>query len=303
MENNINILPGSKFFKYSDDQDAPEIIRIRRVDTIKNKVSYYTEDWKKESMTYDELIKDYRKLRPDGAMMFSIVKVQEAPDVIVSLKNLSDDNNAPNPKLPDVVCRQSIQDCFTNLARNGRNDTVGVSISQKTCPANIDFATVLMCTEVKRNYSLAVYLDDSLNDILKFISEKKYNDTLISLKNMSLRATPMGMLPMNGYTETIRELLEINNFMYDFRSCFGITEVPFHIPEDKEFLNIENVQYLENYLKVNILETYLIKYTKEIDLRTIKRDYLLVSSAEDKHDSVYIVGYDKADGDYIPRSF
>ena len=50
------------------------------------------------------------------------------------------------------------------------------------------------------------------------------------------------------------------------------------------------------------METYTIKYTKEIDLRSIKRKYLLVTSAEDQYNAVYLVGYDTTDTKYVPRT-
>ena len=78
-------------------------------------------------------------------------------------------------------------------------------------------------------------------------------------------------------------------------------EIPFTIDEDSEGLSLENIIYMENEIKANIMETYLIRYTREIDLRTIKRDYKLVTSSSDKYDKVYIVGYDKSDNAYVPR--
>jgi len=79
-------------------------------------------------------------------------------------------------------------------------------------------------------------------------------------------------------------------------------ELPFHINEEMEGLDINNTLFLENELKVNIMETYLVKYSKEINLKEIKRDYILATSIADGCKDIYIVGYDPADGKYIPRT-
>ena len=50
------------------------------------------------------------------------------------------------------------------------------------------------------------------------------------------------------------------------------------------------------------METYLVKYSKEINLKEIKRDYILATSIADGCKDIYIVGYDPADGKYIPRT-
>ena len=80
--------------------------------------------------------------------------------------------------------------------------------------------------------------------------------------------------------------------MYDFRCLFNIKEVPFHIDEESESLSAENVAYLSSELNINILETYVLKYAKDIDLNSITRNYILVTSAQDMYNGVYIVGYD-----------
>ena len=303
MSNTIHT--GAKFFRYLDDQEEPEIIRISTADELK--VKYFDKFGKRHTMPYKELADNYHQLRADGIITFSIVSVNEASDVLVALKALPSESvpmsmRADVPSnIPYAICRQSVYDFFSNnMKKTDGAVYVGISVSQDTCPANINFEDMLMCTGLKYNRPVAVYLDDTLEDILMLFNHKKYNDALVQLEAASKQQFK-GKVTL-GYNKTLKELLENNNFMYDFRKCFGIVEVPFHIDENTEGLSTENILYLENQLKVNIMETYLIRYTREIDLRTIKRDYLLVSSAADQFSDVYIVGYDVADGVYVPRT-
>ena len=298
-----NIHPGSKFFRYSDTDEEPEIIRIKDIDKEKNKIKYFDSKWKTLSMDYKELSDNYKMLRADGMIMFSIVKVGDLRDVIVALKGFNMDKKFDD-SLPYAICRQSISDFFSNM-HNKINQifTAGVSVSQNTCPANIDFRLMAICDSVEYSRAVAIYLDDSLQDILRFIRMKKFDDVLVSLKTSSIKRIRenSGLIAV-GYCDTIKELLTANNFMYDFRQCFNIIEVPFHIDGNLDELDMKNVLFLEKEFNANIMETYMIKYTREIDLKTIKRDYVLITSAEDDYKDIYILGYDKADGDYVPRA-
>lgn len=296
---------GAKFFRFIEGQEEPDIIRISSADEVK--VKYFDKSGKRKTMPYKELVDNYRQLRADGIATFSIVSVGNAPDVLVALKALPTESvpaslRADIPEsVPYAICRQSVYDFFTNnMKKTDGVVYVGICVSQDTCPANINFNDMLTCTDLKYNRPVAVYLDDTLEDILKLFNHKKYNDALVALESASKYQFKDKVTL--GYNQTLRELLVNNNFMYDFRKCFGITEVPFAIDEESEGLSMDNILFLENELKVNIMETYLIRYTREIDLRSIKRDFILVASAAEEFSKVYIVGYDVADGEYVPRT-
>lgn len=293
---------GVKFYRYNDGEDYPEIIRICKVDEVKKTIQVLDSKFNKKKITLEDIDK-YRQLNPDGIISISIVKNGNISDVIVSLGRFN--NNEHDGNLPYAVCRQLIYDVFSNLARKTEGVVyAGMSISQETCPANINFKDSLLCDKLIDNRSLSVYLDDTLDDILRLISTKKYDSILRNLYELS-KSTDLGTFEPGtiglGFCSSFRELLEKNNFMYDFRRAFKIIDVPHPIVEEDEALSIQNVIYLENELKFNIMETYLIKYTKEIDLRTIKRNYMLVSSSAENNKSIYIVAFDKSDGVYVPR--
>ena len=292
---------GAKFYKYNDGEEEPEVIRICKVDEIKKIIKVTDNHNGKRQISLDTLESEYRQLSPDGILNISIVKNRNVSDVIVSLGRFvynEHDNN-----LPYAVCRQLICDVFGNYAAMskkvydfGNNVYTGMSISQDTCPVNVNFKDVLLCDKLVENKSFLVYRDDTLDDILELITTKKYDSILRNLKELS-KSTDLGTFNPGdiptGFCETFKELLVSNNFMYDFRKAFHIMEVPYHIDGTFDCLDEPNILYLENELKIGILETYMIKYTREIDLRTIVRDYMMISSAADDFKEIYIVAFDK----------
>lgn len=295
--NKVTIRCGAKFFRFINDQ--LEIIRIKKIDSKDNKerVKYFTEDKELKSMSYDYLMKNYEMLAPDGMIIITVVGTNAADDVIVGLsnfKNLSQE--------PDVICRQGIADVFTNITNKDEGTLyIGCSVSKSTCPVDIDYKWVYSCQCIKGNpLSILVYLDDTLDDILSLFSTKRYDQVLKdSAKSIIEQFSKFNIV---GAKETLKELLAENNFMYDFRKLFGIIEVPFHIDSESDQLDDHNWLFLESELKANIMETYLIQYSREINLKSIARDYKLISSAIDGFDKVYICGYDVSDNKYVPRT-
>ena len=290
-----NIRTGGKFFKYIDGIDEPFILRVKSVDETKRTVKCIFPDKHVESVSADEFLRDYKFLRPDAIFSACSLSVQGENDVMLVLGKPNDSNENM------VVCRQGVFDFFSNNVRKHETDDfyVGVSVSKKTCPANINFTDIMACDKLEHNRFMYVYLDDTLDDILSLFTQKKYDSILA---NMAAKRTFINGHRTVGYCHTLRELLTTNNFMYDFRQMFDIMDLPFAINEETEGLSVDNIIFMENELKVNIMETYLIRYTREIDLRTIKRSYKLVASAADNFSKIYIVGYDVADGDYVPRT-
>lgn len=292
------IYTGSKFFRYVDGKDEPEIIRIYRMPSEKSKsdsVTYIDENGKKNKMSSEYLFNNYKLLKIDGLMMFSIVSNGEVPDVIIALQK-----NDPDQDGPFAICRQGIYDVFTNnFNKFEQTCYVGISINKDTCPSNINFNDILTCTGVIYNKPVAIYIDDTLDIILSLFSNTRFNKTLLECEKKVLNIETNKHF--HGFSHTLKDLLISNSFMYDFRKCFKIMELPFPINKEDESLSIDNVLFLENEIKCNIEETYIVKYSKEIDIKSIKRDYILASSAYNNFSDIFIVGIDKVDGEYIPR--
>ena len=129
MNNRVKLVTGNKLFKYEDDKDTPDIIRVISSDISSGVIKYYDSNWKKQISTYEELLDEYKVLKADGMIMLTIVSVGDASDVMVLLK----DFKRVGDTLPYAICRQSIHDFFND---HEQFPTVGLSVSQETCPAN-----------------------------------------------------------------------------------------------------------------------------------------------------------------------
>ena len=287
---NINI--GSKYFRFNEETNEFEILRVYSIVEEKGLVKYFTSTGERKTIDWKKLLEEYKLLRPDAVFSALIVNVSGEKDVIVALVSTEGEIR--------VICRQNIFDFFANNTKKiAGMFYVGVSVSRETCPANINFEDIMGCDGINFQRLIYVYLDDTLDDILKLFNHNKFNAVL---RNLSMTRRVINGEIAQGYCKTLRELLESNNFMYDFRKNFGIIELPFPIDEDKDMLSSENTLFLENEFKKNIMETYVIRYSREIDLHSIKREYVLAASATDKYNKIYIIGYDTYDNPYVPRT-
>ena len=274
-----------KFYKVNED-DSIEFLRLIKV---KNADSYVLLNSEKEriKLTEDELSK-YVKLRPDGYINYSIVSLDAGiRDVIVSMFKREDIENGD--AIPYCICRQNIFDLFThNFTQNNTVQFVGCSVSKDTCPADIDYKMIMGCNAIIDNINVSMYVDDTLDDLLEPINVLNFNSVLFKnyIKNKSVSQP--------GYCKTLKELLHINNFMYDVLKAFNIIKVPFIVEYDENSneIDINQRKFLENYFKVEMFKTFVIPFTKEIDLKKIERDHIIIS---DDSNIIFIVLYDKGE--------
>lgn len=277
---------GLKLFKFHEGKDTPELIRVLNIYEDKKRIEYMCSDGEIKKMTFKEA-KSYKILAPDGILLFFTPKVADDIDVAVTLTQFpkSGISMKTNEYEPYAICRQLAVDVFSTMTRG--NMVYGMSISKDTCPANIDFKLFFDLENMGYKKNVVVYLDDTIDTILSLIDQMKFDKILEALYNKYSCIA-------GGFTRSFKELLDQNRFMYDFRKCFDIVEVPFAIDDSVNYLSDLNVQYLRSTLGIQILDTYMIKYSKEIDTREFNRDYILITSAADNHNSVYIVCFDKA---------
>lgn len=283
---------GDKFYRVLED-DSIEIVRIKR---IKNQNTFVCLDKdNKDIKLTDKQLEEYVKLKPDGFLTLSIVELQDKiKDVIVSVHRRKDveEHNSP---IPYAVCRQNVYDVFTNaINRDNTKTYVGCSVSIDTVPADIDYKMFLACNSIVHSIIISIYLDDKFNEIISLIQKKSRYDEILSILSN-------GIMNSNvyGYCPTLEQLLKENRFMFDFHKAFNIDEVDFEVQTENEYELIpEQRIYLEDMLKEEMFQTYVIKYDKEIDINKIQRSHIIVS---DKNEQLYIIAYDK--GEYINRTY
>lgn len=287
---------GDKFYKYIEEEDRIEIVRIIKMKNTETFIIEREDTKDKFKINRDRLLSEFTRLKSDGFISFAIVNLQDnLKDVIVSLYRSKDIDN--KVALPYAACRQNIFDLFSSqIKREGINSDVtyiGISVSVDTIPEDTPYEMVLSCNGIIENTMVSVYIDDTLDSILSMIRESKYD---LVLKTLNNRLSDPKIV---GSCESLRDLLIYNNFMYDFHKGFNIVKVPFKVEilESYEILPEQRI-YLENDLKVEMFRTYTLEYDKEINLNKIEREYILISDVNDK---LYILAYDK--GKYINRVY
>lgn len=287
----MKIFLGDKFYRYIEETDTVEIIRISKIKN-ENSFSYVTVDNTKGTITKSELLDSYTKLKSDATIAFTIVNLQDdMKDVIVAMYRTNDLENGVN--LPYAVCRQNIFDLFTNQVQKGKTMYFGVSVSVDTIPEDVPFEMTLACNGLVYDNKISVYMDDTLETILSFVNTGKFDAVLNSIY------TKVSNSEIKGYCNSLEQLLLENDFMYDFLRAFDIHRVDFELEtQENGELDVNQRIIIEEMLKVEMFRTYVLEYDKEINLKEIKRNYILVS---DKNNKLFIVGYDK--GEYINRAY
>lgn len=277
---------GQKIYKF----DGDELI-IRRLIRVKNSDAFVVtkEDGSEPTTISNAEYRSYTKLREDALVIFSVVELQDkVPDVIVSVFREKD----MKAGLPYAVCRQNLYDVFANSIENDNGAMyIGCSICQDTCPPNVDFRMLIACNKVISNDMVAIYMEDDIDTILSMVKSKPYDEVLALLhKGFSEAKT-------RGSVSTLRDLLVENHFIDDIRRGFNIIKVNFTYNGNEQFLP-EFTAAIEDIIKTEMLYPVWTKWTKEIDIKQIQDEHLLVL---DGSNTLYIVSYKP--GEYINRPY
>ena len=292
----MKIFRGSKFFRYDKD-DNLEILRVYAFDTGKNAVKCYKNDGTKVRIDKNELKKFYKLLTPDG--VFSMVlmdTISGMPDVLVSLHRFADGPMDDNR--PFAICRQNVADFFSNIGKDPEMDDflVGVSVNWDSCLPNIEFTDLLMCSNVKEYDIAYIYLDDTIDSILKVVKTRKYDNALRHIKNdFDHSISERGHNQFIGYSDSVERLLKDNKFIHELRYAFGVIEIPFSIIDTDERLIPPAEEFFAKEIGCKIERTYVLPYSKEIDTGSFSRKYRLATSMIDGMERIYIVGYDEVE--------
>jgi hypothetical protein len=276
---------GAKFYKVlKSDNDNIEV-EILRLLKIKNVDCYvlYDENFNEVKLTSDEFSK-YTRLIPDGYITCSIVGMYGLNDVIVSLVRHKDVIDTKE-YVPFAVCRQQISDLFANAFYNDGKTKVGLSINRNNCPKGINISDVLVYTDPpKYNRTISVYLDDSIDDIIRFISSCKFDEVLSDMYEFNFNNENI-----IGKVKTLKELLTSNDFYSDFLEAFDITSILDVVEFDDNNNVLPNIIHnIQVETNIKMINPILIKYDHTIDLDKVKRDYKLI---KDSTSIVYVCCY------------
>ncbi len=311
MTKNPRNMLGFKFFREKENEEF-EIIRI--VKTFNDgKVKIVDDEGNFTKLSLEDLAKEgYTPLESIGVISFAIVSVGKNQDIVVTLMRKSDIKTGLT--VPCVICRQSCTDFFYNLlAQEYNHGYVGVSVSERTCPANIEYGHLLACDDIIFSEMVNIYYDDTIDSVLSCISLLKYEDALEDLYQIHIKSVGNPTLRLKkfhkGWCRHLRDLLLINNFWIDVDQAYQITDVDFeignYIIEKKdgnnmsyESLEKEILSFLSSTFELNIVDCIVIAYDYDIDLGEYHNEnYVLLRDSTEK---LYLVVY-MISGQYLEQ--
>lgn len=308
---NANLMLGCKLFKEKENGDF-EIIRIIKVYNQEKVKIRYENDGREEKVLLKDL-SEWTILGSIGIVSFSIVELGKNKvenDVIVTLSRNLDIKSGLS--VPCVICRQSVTDFFYNLLSNQvDHGFVGVSVSDRTCPPNIEYGHLLACDNISYSNMINIYYDDTIESVLRCVNVIKFNDVLRKLYERHVKAVNNPLLKFRkqdkGWCSDIVTLLEINNFWIDVDQAFNIIDVDFEISNyiiekkdgkglDYYSLSKEVLSFFSSTFKINIVDCIILEYGYDIDLFEYRNEnYILVRDCDGK---LYLMVY-LISGEYL----
>lgn len=300
----MNIFKNTRYYKWvsvngEDELEEVRVARIQNEDTCTVVTTKGENIGERFKIKIDTLTEEYVKLTPDGYISFNIASIGKGLKDVAAIITRTKDIEM-GAKLPFGVCRQCVSDLFAKQLAPDHVDYVGISISQETCPVDVQFENYLACNDIELSETIAYYIGDKLDTILNVLKyTKEYDQALLELfeshcmylanNNIFIARSYKNKPEVDGYCKSLRQLLELNNFEYDLLRAFDI--IPTDLDE-KEFsdgvLSPLAADVLSSILTMVIDKSIVLTYDKDIVLSKIKRRYCLVS---DKDCNVYVVGY------------
>ena len=275
------LIIGTKYQTYDGDE-----LKIHRLIRIKNTEIAVLEDVKTKEevrVSHEDLKNKYVQLVPDAFMNIMLTKDSQGIEDVYLCINKSIDLSNGNNELA-IILRQNSYSFTKNSFMLGGNIYVG----DTTMEMIFEFDTI------EESYSSALYIDDSIDDIIKTITYKmmkKINNMLESLAKQNTNELVF------GYCNTLEELMQENNFMYQYRAIFNIMQIDFPIvlgdisfnKEGDIVLNNKQINLIENLLCKYISNVRVIEYDKDLDISEIVS--YTHSMVCDTNNKIYLIAY------------
>ena len=279
---------GTKYQTYIDD----ELVVLRLVNIkSENKFTMVDREGNKLSMTKEELDKCI-KLDSDALLCLMTTTLDEdVRDVYACVHRTDDMRNGV--KEPVMILRQNIYSSSKNAFNAGMDIYVGECLVNPKFDNDEQFKSLLEFNTIDDTLSVALYVDDKFKDIKQFITghnARKFNEVLRTIKSNNTQSM------LKGYCETLDQLFEENNFMFNYRMIFNIAQVDFPIELDNNTdkdgvitLNSKQISRLEDLLRAYITDVKVLKYDKDIDIsKIVSKTHIMIS---DETENIYLVSY------------
>lgn len=283
---------GTKYQTYiEDDLHILRLINILKDDESEEE-KYIMVDGKQRVKMNKNEFETLIELEPDALLNIFISNTNEVGEDVYACINRTEDLKQ-GVSAPSLVLRQCIYSMSKNSFNSMNDIFVGECMNYINAPSEDVFKSLLEFDEIIYTTSIAVYVDDTLNEIFQYIPHdelKKFDGALCKIKKEI--ESPM----VKGYCSTLKELFIDNNFILNYRSLFGITQVDFPIELDNNTsedgvvtLNNKQIKRIEDLLRVYITDVNVLKYDKDIDVSEIvSHSHIMLS---DKNGKIYLITY------------
>lgn len=295
------IILGNKYQIYEGDK-----LKIRRSKRVKssdnNKLTYVLKeknDDKKYIVSEEELNSKYIKLVPDAFLNIMITKELEymdtdVEDVYFCVNRACDLTNGNN--IPALILRQNCYSITKNIVSpvDMINQKVYVGELQTIMTTGKEELKAMMeYEEIIKSLSIAIYIDDSEEDILSCIPNnfrKSVESTLAYIKS-TLGNTA------EGCCDTIKQLWDENDFIGHLKSIFNIVQIDFPIILGKEsynsegdiVLNNKQIEKIQDLVRRYISDVKVIKYDKDLDVsKIVTKSHVMVCDTDNE---IYLIAY------------
>lgn len=242
-KNKTAMLTGQKFYK-EDEDGSIRVIRITedKGDSVLYRDDYILFDPSSEKDNYDtveikksELEKEYLLIEPDGLISVIEDNLYETKDVVVLFQNFVVATR------PVVICRQCARDLFFS---DDNNDVVGMCFTP--IAGEMDVNTIMDTLEFlspknpSRATSIYYYLNDEVEDILKYIDINPFDNIMLENYEEYSKEVPEAQFTdyHGGWCKNVKLLLSNNGFQKYVDYTFGILNVDFDM---KEYLEIREL--------------------------------------------------------------
>jgi len=286
---------GTKFQTYEDGES-----KIRRIFRIRDGEHYVLKEDGSDVnkiISGSNLLDKYVRIDPDAFLNIMITKEPDptsnidVEDVYFCVNRMSDIANGI--KEPALILRQNYYSTRKNMLGDMSSIYIGDCLTVTTASKD-DIKEMMSFTKIVKQESIAIYLTDSVDDILKLIPNKLRKDINATLAMIKSYLPSM----VKGVSNTVEELLADNEFMYNLMSIFNICDIQFPIILGKEsydtdgniILNNKQMNKLQHVLMRYIDNVKIIKYDKDIDIsKIVSLQHVVV---KDSNNEIFLIAYE-----------
>ena len=245
---------GVKFYRVNDDNTF-DIYRV-----IKKKGDHLyqvlTDEGKKKDIPEKVLLENFRAIMPHAYMAMAVCDVGTGSDACKDFVTIIG-RHGENQDY--ALCRQNCYDPWFELTYAGRKHKLGTAVSRPTCPNNVNYDDIKMHAKFYKSYSLAVYLDDTMDSVLGIAeAAKRTGNKILSATKERFKG-----VEVEGLTGSLKGLWEDTLFWDLFDEMNRVNSIPGVIENNS--LSVAQLFYLEDKLENHIINWAVIPYNYDIN--------------------------------------